>query len=301
MTIKKSMNGCFILALFIAFIIFFTGGLRAQVPPIDSLRNSIIAKEDSLHQLNKTQKRLSQSFDALNAKIFAQKKELKASSNMFTWLKLKENLKKSNRLAVKLDRLQRREQRIKHALVNAYRQIIATIDSVVRQKMQTINNHENSRAKIELLNQINRLENEKKIWQTKLTAFSPNQAQEPLLKIEPDDTIERLRLKIQILQDRIRQIENELIKLHKRKDELKSDLQIYEEMLGFIDNLQQHIDPDQEYFDQERNDQLKENVRDIKLKISGIDERTNQLKQQKTNLENVVNQFKDHLKIMLNQ
>ena len=54
-------------------------------------------------------------------------------------------------------------------------------------------------------------------------------------------------------------------------------------------------DPEQEYFDQERSDQLKDDVRNSKIKISGIDERLRQLSGEKSELENKIRQFKDYL------
>ena len=145
------------------------------------------------------------------------------------------------------------------------------------------------------MNSISLLEKEKNIWQKKLTGLAPDESEKPLLEIEPGDNIERLRLKIELLQDRIRRVDNDLKKLNKRRAELRSDLQIYEELLSFIDDLQQDIDPEQEYFDQERSDQLKDDVRNSKIKISGIDERLRQLSGEKSELENKIRQFKDYL------
>lgn len=301
MAIEKRMNSRLGFAFFIAFIFFFSGGLRAQIQPIDSLRGAITIKEDSLKQLDKMQKRIKQSFDALNTEIFRQKKELETSSNPLIRLSLNGNLKASARLAAKLEKLQKQKLRIQRELLNAYRRVIAVIDSLVREKLPVVHHQQNSRIQIAALNMISLLEKEKKVWQKKLAEMGPTETQKPLLEIEPGDTIERLQLKIQLLQDRIRQVDGDLKKLRKRRTGLQSDLQIYQEMLGFMDNLQQNIDPEQEYFDQERSDQLKDDVRNAKLKISGIDERLGQLSAQKEELENKLTQFKAYLKNMLKQ
>ena len=200
-----------------------------------------------------------------------------------------------------MDKLQKQRQRILRELQSNYRQIITVTDSLIKQKIQGIQEQQDNRSQLAALNLISILEKEKKIWQKKLIELTPDVTEKPLLKIEPDDNIERLQLKIKLLQDHIRQVDGELKKLHKRRADLQSDLQIYEEMLSFMDNLQQNIDPEQEYFDQERNDQLKDDMRNTKLKISGIDERVKQLMRQKTDLGNKLQQFKEYLKKMLNQ
>jgi len=289
------MNSRLRLVFLIVSIFLFSAGLWAQIQPIDSLRIAIAEKEDSLKQVDKTHERLNQSFHGLNAEIFRQKKELETFYNPLVRLRLSGNLKESARLAAKLDKLQKQQRRITRGLQNDYRRIITLTDSIVKQKLQVIQNQQNSRSQLAALNLISLLEKEKIIWQKNLIELAPNESEKPLLEIESGDNIERLQLKIQLIQDRIRQVDGDLKKLNNRRTELLSDLRIYEELLSFIDNLQQNIDPEQEYFDQERIDQLKDDVRNSKLKISGIDERLQQLSGQKTELETKIRQFKDNL------
>ncbi len=295
MTNNKRMNSRLRLVFLIVSIFLFSAGLWAQIQPIDSLRIAIAEKEDSLKQVDKTHERLNQSFHGLNAEIFRQKKELETFYNPLVRLRLSGNLKESARLAAKLDKLQKQQRRITRGLQNDYRRIITLTDSIVKQKLQVIQNQQNSRSQLAALNLISLLEKEKIIWQKNLIELAPNESEKPLLEIESGDNIERLQLKIQLIQDRIRQVDGDLKKLNNRRTELLSDLRIYEELLSFIDNLQQNIDPEQEYFDQERIDQLKDDVRNSKLKISGIDERLQQLSGQKTELETKIRQFKDNL------
>lgn len=301
MTIKKCLRGYCQLAVLMASIFFFTSVLSAQIPTIDSLRLNIKTKEDSLKQLGQNYEQIKKSFDALNAKIFRQKQELEKSSNPLINLKLKANLKESAILATKLEKLQKQKQHLRLELKNMYRQIITGIDSLLQQKIRLIQKQQNSHSQIAALNSIDLLEKEKKIWQQKIIELRPDLTELPSLEIEPNDNIERLQLKIQILQDRIRQVKNELKKLHKRRAELQADVQIYEEMLSFMDNLQQNIDLEQEYFDQERSDQIKNDMRNTKLKLSGIDERVIKLTRQKTEMENKLQQFKKYLMKKLNQ
>lgn len=301
MAIKKRITSRFGLVFFIAFIFYFIGSLSAQIQPVDSLRSAVTAKEDSLKLLDKIQKRIKQSFDVLNAEIFKQKKELETSSNPLVRLRLSGNLKESASLATKLDNLQKQRQSLQQELQRTYRWIIAVTDSVVKKKMQAVHNQQNSHSQLAALNVISFLEKEKKNWQKKLAELAPAESEKPLLEIEPGDTIERVQLKTQLLQDRIRKVDSDIKKLKKRRAGLQSDLQIYEEMLSFMDNLQQNIDPEQEYFDQERNDQIKDDVRNTKLKISGIDERLEQLTDQEKELENKLKQFNEYLKRMLTQ
>lgn len=288
------MNGYFRLAFLITLIFFFSSSLQAQFQSIDSLRTVIGVKVDSLAQLFEIQKRLAQSFDVLNATIFSQKKELENSSNPILRLHLNGNLKESARLAAKMDKLLGRIRHFRHELQSDYQRIIAVADSIVKQKMKAVNSQNDDRSRIATIKMISKLEMEKKTWQKKLAELAPAVPIMPSLEIEADDNIERLQLKIKLLHDRLRQLQVDIEKLSKRFRELQSDLQIYEEMINFMDNLQQNIDPEQEYFDQERSDQLKEEVRNTKLKISEINKHTKQLIDEKAKLEEKLQQFEDY-------
>lgn len=296
MAIKIEIIGRFRLVFLIANIFYFVSSLPAQTPSVDSLRSVILAEEDSLEHLNKIQKRLTLSFDVLNAKIFEQKKNLATSSNPLVRLRLGSNLRESESLAAKLDKLQKRMQSMRRQLRGDYRKILAGADGAVRQIMVGIYNKKNSRSQLAALNVARSLENEKKTWQKKLNELTPSVFQEPQLEIEPSDNIERLQLKMKLLQDRIKQANRVIIKLNKRREEFRSDLQIYDDMLNFIDNLQQNIDLEQDYFDQEHSDQLKEDLRATKSEISAITKHLQELKKDRTAMEAKLLQFKSYLK-----
>jgi len=296
MAIKIEIIGRFRLVFLIANIFYFVSSLPAQTPSVDSLRSVILAEEDSLEHLNKIQKRLTLSFDVLNAKIFEQKKNLATSSNPLVRLRLGSNLRESESLAAKLDKLQKRMQSMRRQLRGDYRKILAGADGAVRQIMVGIYNKKNSRSQLAALNVARSLENEKKTWQKKLNELTPSVFQEPQLEIEPSDNIERLQLKMKLLQDRIKQANRVIIKLNKRREEFRSDLQIYDDMLNFIDNLRQNIDLEQDYFDQEHSDQLKEDLRATKSEISAITKHLQELKKDRTAMEAKLLQFKSYLK-----
>lgn len=289
------MNGQYKLVFLITLLFQICGSLKAQTQTIDSLRSIITVKEDSLARLNEKEKRIMHSFDILNTEIFRQKKEMETSSNPLVRLRLNGDLKESESIATELEKLQKQKLHIRRKLQSHYLRIIAVADSIVKQKIQTVRNQQISRAQVLSLNLIHLLENEKKVWQKKLTESTPFESEWPLLEIETGDNIERLQLKIQLAQDRILQTHSDLKKIVKRRAELHSDLQIYEEMLSFMDNLQQSIDPEQEYFDQERIDHIKDDVRNIKLKISEIDERLLNLKEDEKKLVEKLQHFKNYL------
>jgi chromosome segregation ATPase len=300
MTNKKRMNCYLGIAFFITYIFFFSSDLCAQMTPIDSLRSAIITKESSLQQLDNIHQRVMQSFKVLNKEIFRQKKALETSSNPIVRLKLDTNLKESSSLALKIKKLKEDKQHLSQNLQNVYKQLIAVIDGLIKSKMQAVHVRQTKQAQIEeALNIVGLLEGEKKVLQNKLLQSSPITSKKPLLKIEPDDSIERIKLKIQVLQDRILKIDGDLIQLNKRRLELQADLQIYEEMLSFMENLQQNIDPEQEYFDEEQNEQIKDDVRNTKLKISGIEGRFHELSNQKKELQNKLHRFEEYYENML--
>lgn len=295
MTIKRRMNQIFRLTFFITLIFSFTNNLQAQSQLLDSLRTIIRVKEDSLAQAVEFQKRIVQTFDAVNEKIYKQKKELVNSSNPILQLRLKGNLKESARIAGRMDELQEKIRRLRKGLRKDYRTVITVADSIINNNMQILDKANDDSIRIATLNRISKIEMEKKVWQKKLSELAPAVSMMPSLEIEPDDNIERLLLKIKILHDRIKHARGEIEKLNKSSRELNSDLQIYREMVSFMDNLQQNIDPEQEYFDQERSDQLKEEVRNIELRISRINEQKKQLLDEKTKLTEKLKQFEKYV------
>lgn len=289
------MNQIFRLTFFITLIFSFTNNLQAQSQLLDSLRSIIRVKEDSLAQAVEFHKRIVQTFDAVNEKIYKQKKELVNSSNPILQLRLNGNLKESARIAGRMDELQEKIRRLRKGLRKDYRTVITVADSIINNNMQILDKANDDSIRIATLNRISKIEMEKKVWQKKLSELSPAVPMMPSLEIEPDDNIERLLLKIKILHDRIKHARGEIEKLNKSSRELNSDLQIYREMVSFMDNLQQNIDPEQEYFDQERSDQLKEEVRNIELRISRINEQKKQLLDEKTKLTEKLKQFEKYV------
>jgi len=252
--------------------------MHAQDVSIAALQQIITIREDSLVELNNKTNSLSQSLDQLNETIFQQKQNLKGFSNPLKRYNLNRNLKEAQRVAAEMETINIRIRTIRYQLQENYHFIINQYEAALKETMQSneINTHNGPTTSI--LSLLDTLEKNKRIYQQKLTDQSFQKSEQPSLEIEDNDNLERLQLKNTLLQDRITRLHREEQQLMNNLEEQQSNLSVYEDLIIFTDNLQQSIDPEQEYFDQERMDQLKDEVFTLKANISHILERLQQIK-----------------------
>lgn len=285
--------------LFIYILAGISGTVRAQQSALDSLQRIIVSREDSLSDLIQAQEVLSQSLDRLNKTIFRQKHELKESSNLIKKFQLNQNLKKARQIALKLENDETEIQTIQQRLQTNYRRVIDLYETALQTEMQTLEQNKEVRSKASILSRLSDLESKKKKMQQKLTEHHYTKINEPALEIEPEDNIDRLQLKETIIEDRIARLQKEERQIQAHLKELKSNLSIYADMILFIDNLQQSIDPEQEYFSQERIEQLEDEVQLIKAGILRDLGRLNEIKIEKKNLETKQGVFRHAIRAKL--
>ncbi|MBU0712878.1 hypothetical protein KKA87_13320 [bacterium] len=271
--------------LFIALAMGLPAGITAQELSINSLQQIITADEDSLAELIRKSASLSQSLDQLNETIFRQKQNFKGSSNPIKRYNLNRNLKEAQQIAAELEAAGVRTRTIRHRLQENYHRIINQYEATLQETMRTTEKNDRNRSTASVLSLLDTLETNKKKYQQKLANQPFQKSEQPSLEIEPEDKLERLQLKNTLLQDRIARLRQEEQQLKYRLEDFQSNLSVYEELIIFTDNLQQIIDPEQEYFDQERMDQLKEEVHALKANISRSLERLQQIKTEKKSLE----------------
>ncbi len=277
--------------LIIALTISISTGIKAQDLSIASLQQIVVTDEDSLSELTLKTASLSRSLDQLNKTIFQQKQNLKGSSNPLKRYNLNRNLKEARQVAAELEAAEARIRTIQNRLQENYHFIIDLYDAALQETMRTMGKNNQDRLTASALSLFNTLERNKKKYQQKLADQQFQKSEQPSLEIEPEDNLERLQLKNTLLQDRIARLRQEEQQLKDRLEELQSNLSIYKDMIIFTDNLQQSIDPEQEYFDQERIEQLKEEVRAIKADISRSLNRMQQIQIEKKSLEDKQDMF----------
>ena len=271
--------------MFTVLLLWISKDINAQDVSIAALQQIITIMEDSLVELNNKTSSLSQSLNQLNETIFQQKQNLKGSSNLLKRYNLNRNLKKAQQVAVEMEAINIRIRTIRYQLQENYHFIINQYEAALKETMQSneINTHNGPTTSI--LSLLDTLEKNKRIYQQKLTDQSFQKSEQPSLEIEDNDNLERLQLKNTLLQDRVIRFHREEQQLMNNLEDQQSNLSVYEDLIIFTDNLQQSIDPEQEYFDQERMDQLKDEVFTLKANISHILERLQQIKTSIKSLE----------------
>jgi len=273
--------------------------ILAQSALVDSLQSNIDSIKDSISILDSHKIQLTKSFDRINEEIYELKSDLKENDNIFSKFNLENLLKKATLYADSISKINTLIESLDADLTKNYEIIINELALLIEQEAGLLKNAKSSKEKVAILNKLHSLEKSKQIYQDLIGNVLPIERKTPPLIIEPDDSIERIKLKINIVKDKISQTQIEEKYLLQRKEELKSDRSIYEEMLSFIHDLKQDIDEEQEFYDQDRVDQLKSKIKKIELKISGIDERLIEIKNEEKNYDELLKKFNEYLKALL--
>lgn len=275
--------------------------ILAQSALVDSLQSNIDSIKDSISILDSHKIQLTKSFDRINEEIYELKSDLKENDNIFSKFNLENLLKKATLYADSISKINTLIESLDADLTKNYEIIINELALLIEQEAGLLKNAKSSKEKVAILNKLHSLEKSKQIYQDLIGNVLPIERKTPPLIIEPDDSIERIKLKINIVKDKISQTQIEEKYLLQRKEELKSDRSIYEEMLSFIHDLKQDIDEEQEFYDQDRVDQLKSKIKKIELKISGIDERLIEIKNEEKNYDELLKKFNEYLKALLGE
>ena len=266
--------------------------LFAQMARIDSLKETIKAKEDSLRLVKKEKAKIETEFQRKNIQIYQYKKRLLKENNPFLEYRLKQLLKNSQELANKLEKMQQTIRHLQSILQMEYRNLIEAINTDIQKHLNSLNKTKKGLPHyFSELDSIQSLEKEKNKFTNKLHGLPTQDTDWQKITIEPQDTPDKIQTKLAILQDKLLQFDKILREENQNLEQLKKDLSIYKEMLTFYLDLNQTIDEEREYFDRNRMDELRDWIDATDSKIEKTDRHIQKLTNDRKKLQIKIRYF----------
>ncbi len=261
----------------VIIILLLSDELIGQVNSLDSLRTSISNSENALSKLKLQKNDISSSFNQINDKIYQLKLNLNNSDDPLKRIELNKLLKESNSYADSIEDMNSLIRNITLVLNAKYQNIISVLNEVIFKEQNKFKKETNTQSKINIFEKITLLDKERQKYQDMISTKNPNLNLSLSLDIEPNDSYKTIQLKIDIINDRIHLANDERNSLIGQQKELQSGLSIYQDMLDFMADLRLNIDQEQEFYDQERVNQLRYNIKQIKNKLQNIGEKLKSL------------------------
>ncbi len=268
-----------------------------QVKAIDSLRISIATDEIVLSKLKSQKETISELFKSINNKIYEIK--LKNTGNLLNNIKLSQYLKESNLYADSIETINSLVNRILLSLNNKYNSVITILNGMILTEQEKFKKETVAQKKIDIFNNIQDMEKEKQKFLDKLNINTTKINIETPVEIEAGDSFESVKLKIDILYDRINYIDKERNRLSESQNELKSEILIYQDMLDFLAELRLNIDEEQDFYDRDRVNQLRYQIRDIKSELSDNEIKLKNMGVEKNKCLYKIDKFKNYLDKLL--
>lgn len=283
--------------LFLSFLLMISFSMScqqviAQPVSLDSMRATIQMMQDSLTTYQKSKEKIDREFQKINVKIYNDKKKLEKGANPLLRFRLNAKLKSSQEIANTIEVLDKNIQSLQMRLQQQYKAIILVIDKQVENRLEFIRENKEKKGKINLeLEQIRKLEKEKIVYTNQLQEIQVGRATWQNIKIEKNDSPQRIKMKLAILQDKLQNLERFILREKKRQIDLKRDRKVYDEMYGFYKELSRSIDDEMEFVDRNRIDELKDRVENISDKIHQSEVKLDEMKTNKIALEKKIRQF----------
>ena len=273
---KKSRRQFLLHMLLMLFLLGMANGAEASLDStnkLDSLRLTIQAAQDSLTQLQSTQSQMQREFQQINAQIYRYKQD-KGSGNPIKNYRLQNALKTSRSMADQLEKNTSQIKSLENELQHLYRMAIQQIDRKIQNNLANSKNAfvQTKRPSLRF-ETIQKLEKEKADYYNRLKTINVIDEDWKNLRLEPDDTPQRIQMKTAILQDKLANSELIIQQQKVRLQELEKDRKVYQEMLGFYTDLKLAVDDEQEFFDRNR-------VEELQDQIDGIDKKIKELRQE---------------------
>lgn len=265
--------------IFLIATTFSTISVYGQIKSISDLVDKVAEIQDSIRYIEAQKDDFRNQFDILNKKIFNLKSGNEITDNPLKKIQLERALKESARYAEKIHRANYDIERLNKKLKLIYREIISKINLQINIDIDRFNSIGDRVNKIDIIEHINQLENEKSHYYKLLNEDIPTiLIDDSSLVVSKDDNLRDLKLKKALINDRLSFLIEEEEYLIIKKEELNNDLSVYKEMKDFITDLRRGIDEDQEYFDPDKTEQINSKINEITTKTELIDERLKKIK-----------------------
>lgn len=131
---------------------------------------------------------------------------------------------------------------------------------------------ESSPPKKEVLNQIQALSKEKSEYLELVNSTQIQVAEWQSINLEPDDSIQRINLKLSLLKDKAAKLSRVISQSEGRLEEYEKNYKMQKEMLGFYLDLSRSVEDEQGIFDRNRLDEMNDQIEILTKKIEIITE-----------------------------
>lgn len=261
------------ITVLVLFVFIYSNTIIAQSNSFKNLvdKNEII--EDSIAVLNIELDNLQNLFKQLNSEIYQLKTNLRKNNNPIKRLKLDGKLKESLSYADRIKQLNIQIENFNIELKSNYKKIINNINHLINIEIKKFNSTDNSFLKTSIIEKVNKYEEGKQIYYKILNEEITTVNEDNTIVINPNDNVDRLNLKIDLIKDRLNFLYEEKIYLLQKKEEFNSDRLMYIEMSDFLNDLKRNIDEEQEFYDPDRAEQINIKIKNIESKIKNIEER----------------------------
>ncbi len=260
--------------------------MSVRATELDSLRVLIRSLQHTIEQKQKVMTGLSKEFNKVNREIYKYKVEKRQGMNPLSRLQMQNALRISHQLADSIDATSQYLRKERLRLQQVYKAAIGQIQIAIGQEMSHVklNGHDKNRSKRQL-DYISDLEDEMTVYSNRLQKMQIDEKGWEKIRIESGDSIRRLKLKMALLEDFLKNLGNYSTILKTDNQKIQSERKTYLELLDFYKELEESLDDDQDIFDHNRLDELQE-------KIDNLDGESAKLKNQMAVLQQDIRHIK---------
>ena len=260
--------------------------VSVRATELDSLRVLIRSLQNDIEQKQTVMTRLSKEFNKANREIYKYKVDKRQGMNPFSRLQMQNALRISHQLADSVDATSQYLRKKRLRLQQVYKAAIGQIQIAIEQEMSHVklNGHDKNRSKRQL-DYISDLEEEMTVYSNRLQKMQIDEKGWEKIRIEPGESIRRLKLKLALLEDFRKNLEHYSTSLKTDNQKIQSERKTYLELLDFYTELEESLDDDQDIFDHNRLDELQE-------KIDNLDGESAKLKKQIAVLQQDISHIK---------
>jgi hypothetical protein len=234
-----------------------------QTPALDSLRATILSLQTGMAQQDSIIASLSGGFKEVNDRIFSYK-SADGDGNPLQQLRLQDALKTSHELADHLEAAEKQRLEAQRQLRAAYAAMGPLIDTEIRNLIRRSGSHKDELALIQ------KLEQEKAVYAARLRTAPAEEKDWEKIKLAPEDTPQRVKLKTALLEDYRRKLVERRSAAQNELEKRKSERTTYIELQDFYRDLEQSIDDDRELIDSSRPDELRDKIESLADTIKEI-------------------------------
>lgn len=259
------------------FIVSFQVSYAQHILPntnINNLKQQITLLQDSLEISQQQVDSIETIFDLYNEDIYQLQKNLESDNNPLLNIRLDRALRSAREIGNNLVEHNETLRRYEAQLQALYRKCIQVIEQEVIKLTAEKDGIKSIEAQRKHLEKIEALESEKSSFHQLLEKKPIKGIDWRSLVIEENDSPRRIRLKKAIMDEQLVKLSGQIIEHENRKKTIEKDVKLYQEMLEFYNELNQGIDDDQEFLDQNRIEELNDRLDDLTSELKVLEGET---------------------------